>query len=149
MTFKLLVRRAVVVAGVAAALMLGGLSIQLAAAWTAAAAPLNDPPASLVSIQADLDTERARSAALEEQLRTLEAASADLGAALDAAKGQVASDTATAEELRASLAAAQDKLAKLEAALAKASAARTTTTTTTSAGPTPEPHDEDPEGGDD
>ena len=147
MTLQLLVRRALVVAGVAAALMLGGVSIQLAAAWTAAAAPLNDPPASLASIQADLETERARSAALEEQLRTLETASADLAAALEAAKGQVASDTATAEELRASLAAAKEKLTKLEAALARAAAARTTTTVTTTTAPPPNSHDDDDDEG--
>jgi len=81
MTLQLLIRRTLVVAGVAAALMLGAISIQAAAAWTAAAAPLNDPPASLNSIQAALDTERARSAALETQLQTLESASADLAAA--------------------------------------------------------------------
>lgn len=143
MTLQLLVRRAVVVAGVAAALMLGAVSIQLAASWTAAAAPLNDPPASLASIQAALDRERTRSAALEEQLRVLEGASADLAAALEAANGQVATDTATAEELRASLAAAQAKLATLEAALANAAAARGSTPATTTAGPTPEVHDEE------
>ena len=121
MMLKLLVRRALVVAGVAAAIVVGGASIQAAAAWTAATAPLNDPPASLTSIQASLDQEQARSAALEEQLRTLEAASADLAAPPDSAKGQVASDTATAEGLRASPSAAQTKLAQLDAALAKGS----------------------------
>lgn len=153
MTLQLLVRRALVVAGVATALILGTVSIQAAASWTAAAAPLNDPPASLSSIQAALDVERTRSAALEEQLRTLEGASAELAAALEAAKGQVTADTATAEGLRATLADAQAKLAKLEAALTQAAASRTTSeTTSAAAGPTPEPHDNDGgehEGGDD
>ena len=154
MTLQLLTRRSLVVAGVVASLVVGAASIQAAAAWTAASAPLNDPPASLASIQASLEHERARSLALEEQLRTLDGASADLAAALEAAAGQVEIDTATAEELRTSLAAAKKKLAQLEASLARAAAARVaaTTTVTSDAGPTPEPHDEEDdeeEGGDD
>lgn len=154
MTVQLLARRSLVVAGVIASLVVGAASIQAAAAWTAASAPLNDPPASLASIQTSLEQERAHSVALEEQLRTLEGASSDLATALEAATGQVEIDAATAEELRISLAAAKEKLARLEAALAKAAAARaaTTMTTTTVAGPTPEPHDEEDhekEGGDD
>jgi hypothetical protein len=150
MTLQLLIRRALVVAGVAASLVVGAASIQTAAAWTAASAPLNDPPASLASIQTSLELERARSLALEEQLRTLEGASADLAAALDTATGQVEIDKATAEGLRDSLAAAKQKLARLEAALAKAAAARpAAASVTTVAGPTPEPHDDDHGGGDD
>jgi len=150
MTLNLLIRRSVVVAGVVASLVVGAASIQAAAMWTAASAPLNDPPASLASIQTSLEQERARSLALEEQLRTLEGASADLAAALDTATGQVEIDKATAEGLRNSLAAAKAKLARLEAALAKAAAARpaAAAAVTTVAGPTPEPHDDD-EGGDD
>lgn len=150
MTLQLLIRRSLVVAGVVVSLVVGAASIQAAAAWTAASAPLNDPPASLASIQTSLEQERARSLALEEQLRTLEGASADLAAALDTATGQVEIDKATAEGLRNSLAAAKAKLARLEAALAKAAAARpaAAAAVTTVAGPTPEPHDDD-EGGDD
>jgi septal ring factor EnvC (AmiA/AmiB activator) len=154
MTVRLLARRSLVVAGVIASLIVGAASIQAAAAWTAASAPLNDPPASLASIQSSLELERARSLALEEQLRTLEGASSDLAAALETATGQVETDTATADELRNSLAAAKGKLAQLEAALARAAAARVVTTTTSAniAGPTPEPHgeeDHEKEGGDD
>jgi chromosome segregation ATPase len=152
MTLQLLTRRALVVAGVVVSLVVGAASIQAAAAWTAASAPLNDPPASLASLQASLEQERARSLALEEQLQTLEGASADLAAALDTASGQVELDRATADGLRSSLAAAKQKLARLEAALAKAAANRpaAVTTATTVAGPTPEPHDDDDhEGGDD
>jgi len=124
MTVQLLTRRSLVVAGAVAALVIGAASIQVAAAWTAAGAPLNEPPASLSSLQATLDQERARSAALEDQLRILESASADLEAALESAQGQVATDTASAGELRASLDAAKRKLAQLEAALASAASAR-------------------------
>jgi chromosome segregation ATPase len=152
MTLQLLTRRSLVVAGVVASLVVGAASIQAAAAWTAASAPLNDPPASLASIQASLEHERARSLALEEQLRTLDGASADLAAALEAAAGQVEIDTATADELRTSLAAAKKKLAQLEASLeSRGSSVAATTTVTSDAGPTPEPHDgeDDEEGGDD
>ena len=64
MTLQLLTRRALVVAGVVVSLVVGAASIQAAAAWTAASAPLNDPPASLASLQASLEQERARSLAL-------------------------------------------------------------------------------------
>jgi chromosome segregation ATPase len=131
MTVQLLTRRSLVVAGAVAALVVGAASIRVAAAWSAASAPLNDPPASLASVQASLDQERARSAALDEQLRILEGASSDLAAALESAQGQVATDAASAEELRTSLAAAKDKLARLEAALAGAARARAATSTTT------------------
>ena len=130
MTVHLITRRSLVVAGAVAALVVGAASIQVAAAWTAAAAPLNDPPASLASLQASLDGERARSDALDEQLRILAGASADLARTLDAAQGQVAANSANAEQLRASLAAAKEKLARLEGALANAAQARGATTAT-------------------
>ena len=128
MTVQLITRRSLVVAGAVAALVVGAASIQVAAAWTAATAPLNDPPASLASLQASLDGERARSDSLDKQLQILAGASADLARTLDAAQGQVASDAANAEQLRASLAAAKDKLARLEGALANAAQARGATT---------------------
>jgi DNA repair exonuclease SbcCD ATPase subunit len=134
MTVQLLTRRSLVIAGAVAALVIGAASIRVAAAWTAASSPLNDPPASLTSLQASLDGERGRSDALDEQLRVLESASADLAAALDSAQGQVAADTESAEQLRASLAGAKQKLARLEATLADAARTRAATTITVTGG---------------
>ena len=136
MTLALGIRRASVILGVVAALMLGALSIRFAAAWTAAAAPLAVPPASLTSIEAALTAEQQRSAALMAELRGLESASADLTAALAAAQDTVAGDAATAAALRSDLAKAQAKLATLQAALAKTAAARSVMTTTSGTVPT-------------
>jgi septal ring factor EnvC (AmiA/AmiB activator) len=129
MTLALGIRRSLVIVGVAAALVLGALSIRLAANWTAAAAPLAVPPASLTSIKAALAAEQQRSAALQTQLKNLESASGDLTAALAAAREKIAADAGTAATLRTDLATAQAKLNALQAALAKAAATRSVTTT--------------------
>lgn len=144
MTFRLLLRRNLVIAGVVASLVVGGATIRAASIWTAAAAPLNDPPVSLNSIEDALAAEQARSAALEEQLMALTDASTQLADALEAAQGQLATDAATAEELRAALAAAQDKLAKLEASIA-AARARITSTVSAPAGGGEEDHEDEDE----
>jgi septal ring factor EnvC (AmiA/AmiB activator) len=134
MTSNPSLRRLLVTLGVAGSLLVAGLTIRAASLWAANQAPLTVAPVSVQSVQAALEQERSRSAALEAQLAELEASSADLTAALQAAQDRVGEDQATAEDLRASLAAAQDKLTKLEAALKAAAAKRTTTTvrTTTS-----------------
>ena len=139
MTLALGIRRATVILGVVAALMLGALSIRFAAAWTAAAAPLNVAPASLTSIEAALGAEQQRSAALQAQIRGLESASGDLSAALSAAQDKIATDAATAATLRSDLARAQAKLTALQAALARAAAVRPTVTTTSGTAPAPAP----------
>lgn len=124
MSLALLIRRNLVIVGVMSALVLGGATVRAAAAWTAASAPLEQPPAALASIRDALAQERARSAALEQQLGDLTKASTDLAAALEAARAQVTADSGTASTLRASLAAAQAKLTQLQAALKAAQAAQ-------------------------
>jgi len=118
MTANLAFRRVFVVLAVAAALVAGGATVRAAAMWTAASAPLAAPPASLASIQSALEQEKARSAALEQQLQDLTAATKGLGVALDAANVQVATDADTAAALRTSLAEAQAKLESLQKSLA-------------------------------
>ena len=98
MTMALVLRRGFVIVGVAAALMLGAASIRAAAEWTAASAPLAVAPASLTSIEAALQTERDRSAALETQLQSLESASGELGTALKAAQDQIDTGATTAAD---------------------------------------------------
>jgi septal ring factor EnvC (AmiA/AmiB activator) len=152
MTLAPIVRRTAVVLGMTIAILAAAGTILAASSWTATQAPLAVAPVSIQSVQQALDQERARSAALEEQLRNLESASGDLSAALTTAQGQLAADAASADDLRTALATAQAKLKKLEAALKAAARARTTTTvrttsTSTSGGSTY--HEDDGEGGDD
>ena len=134
MTANLAFRRIVVVLGVAAALVAGGATVRAAAMWTAASAPLTAPPASLSSIQNALEQEKARSAALEQQLQDLTSATKGLGVALDAANSQVATDADTAAALRTSLEAAQARLASLQKSLGSGG-----TTTKSSSGSAPAP----------
>jgi septal ring factor EnvC (AmiA/AmiB activator) len=150
MNLALMIRRNLVIVGVVSALVLGVATVRAAAVWTAASAPLEEPPAALSSMRDALAQEKERSAALEQQLTDLTQASNDLAAALTAARTQVATDSQTADTLRASLAAAQQKLAKLEAALKAAQSAKVTTVgTTTSTTTTYDDHDGDGDGGHD
>ena len=114
------VRRFLVTLGVAGSLLLAGATVRAASLWAATQAPLTVAPASVESVQAALDAERARSAALTSQLQALQASASELSSALVAAQSQVGTDQATADQLRASLTAAQDKLAKLEASITAA-----------------------------
>ena len=124
MTAHAFLRRTLITLGIAASLLAAGLTIRAASMWAATSAPLQIAPASVASIQDALDQERARSAGLEQQLADLESSAAQLRGALDAANTQAGVDQGTADELRASLSAAQQKLSKLEASLR---AARTAT----------------------
>lgn len=140
-------RRLLVTIGVAGSLLVAGLTIRAASLWAASQAPLSVAPVSVESVQQALEQERSRSAALEAQLRELESSTTDLTGALQAAQDRVGADAQTAEDLRASLTAAQDKLAKLEAAL-KAAARRSTTTvraTTSSGSGGEEEHEDEPD----
>jgi septal ring factor EnvC (AmiA/AmiB activator) len=127
------VRRLLVTFGVVASLVAAGATIRAASLWAAGQAPLTVAPVSVESVRLALEQEQSRSAALEEQIASLQASAAELEAALASAGDRLVTDQATADELRASLAAAQEKLAKLEAALAAAAKtpARTSTRSTT------------------
>jgi chromosome segregation ATPase len=114
------IRRLVTVFGVIAALLLGYGSIRAAAAWTAASAPLKVAPVSVTTLQDRLAVEQARSVDLRLQLEALNTQSMELTAALEAAQGQITSDTDHASQLATDLKAAKQKLAKLEASIAKA-----------------------------
>lgn len=133
MTANMSFRRLLITVGVAGSLLVAGLTIRAASLWAASQAPLSVAPVSVQSVQQALEQERSRSAALEAQLRELEGSTNDLSAALRAAQDRVGADAQTAEDLQASLTAAQAKLATLEAAL-KAAARRSTTVHTTPSG---------------
>jgi septal ring factor EnvC (AmiA/AmiB activator) len=140
MTAKPVVRRPLVILGVVLTLFAAAATVRAAADWAAASAPLANPPASIGSMQAALEQERARSTALQGQLDSLKASSADLAAALSAATDRLATDATTADGLRQSLTDAQTKLAKLEAALGSS---HTVTTRTTSGTTAPAPVGDD------
>ena len=146
MTANTSLRRLLVTIGVAGSLLVAGLTIRTASLWAASQAPLSVAPVSVESLQLTLEQDRSRSSALEAQLKELEASTTDLVAALEAAQGQVGADEQIAEDLRGSLKAAQDKLAKLEAALKAAAAKRATVTTRTTTTTSPSHGDSGDEG---
>lgn len=113
-------RRPLVVLGVLLSLFLGTASIRVAAAWTAASAPLADRPPSVESLRAALATEQTRSHALQSHLDQLNSDSANLLAALAAAGDRIAVDASQAKVLQGSLAAAKARLAALEKSIGKA-----------------------------
>ena len=71
MTTSLLVRRSVTIVGVALAIIVGFGTIRVAAAWTAASAPLVVAPTTAATLQGRLADEQTRSAALTDQLTAL------------------------------------------------------------------------------
>jgi DNA repair exonuclease SbcCD ATPase subunit len=150
-------RRPIVTFGVALSLLAGVATIQAAAAWTAASSPLVDKPPSVEALEASLALEQARSADLLTRLEELTAGSADLAAALDTAREQIAADAAHAKELQASLDAAKSRLAALEqsiqqartAVVAAEAAPETRPSGGTASSDRDENHDEDEEEDDD
>jgi septal ring factor EnvC (AmiA/AmiB activator) len=121
------IRRSLTIVGVALSLVVGFATIRAAAAWTASAAPLTDAPPSVAQLEEALAQEQARSATLSAQIDQLTSTSADLENALKTARDRIATDATQADDMRAALAAAKDRLAKLEAAIR---AARTATVNT-------------------
>ena len=103
-------RRTLVVSGVIASLLVGVMSIRVAADMTAAAAPPPAPPVSLDSLKTALAAEQARGAALQAELDELTSVTDQLTAALTSTEGEVKVDGLTAKELRTRLKAADAKL---------------------------------------
>jgi cytoskeletal protein RodZ len=104
---SLYARRLITLVGVVAALTIGFGSIQAAALWTAASAPLTVAPVSVATLQSQLADERNRSTAVVQQLAALESQSTDLAAALQAAHAQIDTETTHAANLAAQLKAGQ------------------------------------------
>jgi chromosome segregation ATPase len=138
-------RRLITTVGVIAALLLGFGTIKAAAAWTAASAPLTIAPTSISTLQSQLETEQARSADLQDQLRSLASQSTDLTVALEAAQVRIAADADQASQLAKDLKTAKKKLAKLQATIraTQAAAARQTKTVRATAAPTQRSGDDD------
>jgi hypothetical protein len=115
-------RRVIVTLGVACSIAAGAASIQLAAMYTAAAAPPSVPPVSIDSLRAQLTAEQERSAALQGQLNELIDLTGQLSGAVDTTQSQISTDGLTASQLRQRLGAAQAKLTSMTALLKQAQA---------------------------
>jgi hypothetical protein len=116
------VRRSAVAGAVVASLLLGLVSIRVAAHLAEAAGPPSAPPISMSELTARLSDEESRAAALQAQLQDLVSVTDQLRAALAGTAGQVSLDGLTADQLRARLRTAEDTLAKVTALLAAAQA---------------------------
>ena len=86
---NVLVRRTTTVLAVAVALVIGALSIEAAAAAVRDSAPPAGPAVTVQSIQAELELERARSEALQEQLQRLTIQSTTLAENMAVADEQI------------------------------------------------------------
>jgi hypothetical protein len=116
------IRRAFVVAGVAVSLIVGVVSIEVASSLAAAAAPPPAPPVSITTLKSELAAEQGRSASLQQQLDELKGVADSLSEALSSTSDQVSTDGLSADQLRARLIKAQQKLATVTALLATAQA---------------------------
>lgn len=116
-------RRWLVAGGVVLSLLLGALSIEAAAAWARASAPPAAPAITVESLQAQLEAEHGRSAALLAQLTAIGRQSRRLADGLAAAHERIGTDLAAADAMRAELAAAKKQLADLKRQMAAARAA--------------------------
>ncbi|HYO42607.1 MAG TPA: hypothetical protein VES19_05345 [Candidatus Limnocylindrales bacterium] len=119
-TLMRLVRRAVVVAGTVAVIGVAVGTVQVAADWRAAAAPLDTAPVSLTTIEQEYATENERADDLAAQMDGVATQISTLQAALITANGSIAGDTANATDLQKQLAAAKDKLTSIQKQLGAA-----------------------------
>lgn len=152
-TLGRLVRRALVLGMTLAVIGVGFVTVQVAADWRAAAAPLDAAPVGMDTINAQLVSETQRTSDLSGQIGSVAGQVATLEAALVEANQHVSGDADSAatlkqqladartklDALQAQLRAAQDRLAALNQAAARqaalnAAAVKTSTTTTTHTG---------------
>ena len=122
-TVRVVARRAAVTVGVVGSLGLGAATIDAAAQWTAAAAPMQAPPVSAESLASQLANEQARGTDLQSRLEAAITQASQVQAALDAANARIATDGGTAKALRTQIAAAEKKLAALNKQAAATTAA--------------------------
>jgi chromosome segregation ATPase len=122
-TIEVVARRAAVTVGVVGSLGLGAATIDAAAQWTAAAAPMQAPAVSAESLASQLANEQARGTDLQSRLQAATTQAAEVQAALDAANARIPTDDGTAKALRAQITAAEKKLVALNKQAATAAAA--------------------------
>jgi chromosome segregation ATPase len=115
-------RRAVVLGATIAVLSVGVVTVQAAAQWRAASAPIDAAPAAMTTIGGDLATESERAAALAGQVDDVAQQLTTLKAALTAANEAMAGDAESAAALQADMDGAISKLVKLQGQLKGAQA---------------------------
>jgi hypothetical protein len=116
------IRRALVACGVVISLVVGFVSVRVAADLTAAAAPPPAPPISMEELQARLAAEQARAASLQQELDALTGVTGQLTSALNTTGAQVSADGSTAAQLRARLKTAEARLTLVNKLLKQANA---------------------------
>lgn len=117
-----LARRAAVLAATGAVIVVAVVSVQLAAEWRAAEAPLDAAPVGLTTIDDQYAIETERAADLEAQMAGVARQVSDLQAALITASGSVAGDADSATRLQDKLSSAKDKLTAIQKQLKAAQA---------------------------
>ncbi len=120
--FLRLVRRAAVLVGTIAVIGVAAGTVQVAAEWRAASAPLDTAPVSMSSISDDFAVEEERAADLAGQMDGVAGQISTLQAALITANGSIAGDAANATTLQDQLTAAKVKLTSIQKQLKAAQA---------------------------
>jgi len=113
-TFMRLARRVLVVAGTVAVIGVAVGTVQVAADWRAASAPLDAAPVGMSTIAADYAAEQTRAGDLANQIDGVAQQISGLQSAVITASGGVTTDTASATGLQKQLAAAKAKLTTLQ-----------------------------------
>jgi chromosome segregation ATPase len=117
-----MVRRALVLAATAAVIGVAVVTVQVAAAWRAEAAPLDTAPVAMSAITTDMEAEVARTNALSGQINDVASQLSTLKGAVLTANDAVASDAENAATLEGQLAVTKTTLEKLQSQLKGAQA---------------------------
>lgn len=120
--FLRLARRAAVLLGTIAVIGVAAGTVQVAAEWRTASAPLDTAPVSMSSISDDFAVEDERAGDLAAQMGGVAEQISTLQAALITANGSVAGDAANATTLQDQLTAAKTKLTTIQKQLKAAQA---------------------------
>jgi chromosome segregation ATPase len=115
-------RRGAVAVATAAVLAIGVTTVQVAAEWRRAAAPLDTAPVGLETIGSDYSAETERAMELTDQIDEVAGQVEDLKEALSVADGSMAEDKAQAEALQAKLDSSTARLEVLQRQLKVAQA---------------------------
>ncbi len=117
-----LVRRAAVLAATAGVIAIAVVTVQVAAAWRAEAAPLDTAPVAMSAINTDMEAEVARTATLSGDIDNVASQLSTLNGAVVTADQAVAGGAENATKLEAQLAKAKKKFEKLQSQLKGAQA---------------------------
>jgi len=107
-------RRGAVLVTTAAVLVVGVSTVQVAADWRKASAPLDTAPVGMSTIEDDFTAETGRTDELSGQIDDVAAQISDLKVALIAANGSMATDQEQATVLQAQLESSAAKLSTLQ-----------------------------------